>query len=260
MTPKKMPAAVETATSTQNPAIVAEPHTGRKLNPTTICAGNKPPRRNERRKARDRKRWPDRSGAGLRGMYPPDKHVKTLSVDIIDLSTVASAHKGCYDSCKPKGPVLKTPFGSAVAGPTVSGLLSRPEFSGDGFSQSRMVLGWMVANRKAPAWLIPCFDIQPTRRAQNAASGFKSRSGAKTMTQAFATVRPAAPIQSQADITDPHVIALRAAAENALSMALSMLRSSAGTAADLQRATGRVIRAATLLKRACAAQAQGVAA
>ena len=63
--------------------------------------------------------------------------------------------------------------------------------------------------------------------------------------------RRAAPIQSQADITDPHVIALRAAAENALSMALSMLRSSAGTAADLQRATGRAIRAATLLKRAC---------
>ena len=237
MTPKKTPAAVETTTSAQDSAILAEPHTGRKLNPTTTCSGNKPPRRNERRKARDRKRWPAKS---------------------------------CYIRVKPKGPVLKTPFGSAVAGPTVSGLLSRPEFSGDGFSQSRMVLGWMVANRKAPAWLIPCFDIQPTRRAQNAASGFKSRSGAKTMTTAVNLVRAAAPIlslpsrraapiQSAADTTNPQIIALYAAAENALASALHLLRSLDCDPAKLQVATGRACRAATLLKRASAAQEGGAA-
>ena len=91
------------------------------------------------------------------------------------------------------------------------------------------------------------------------------------MTQAFATVRTAAPIlslasrraapiQSQADITDPHVIALHAAAENALAGALHLLRSLDCDPAKLQQATGRAIRAATLLKRASAAQAQGVAA
>ncbi|MDD2728152.1 hypothetical protein [Malikia sp.] len=50
------------------------------------------------------------------------------------------------------------------------------------------------------------------------------------------------------------------AAENALSMALSMLRNPQGSAVDLQRATARACRAATLLKRACAAQMQGGAA
>ena len=92
------------------------------------------------------------------------------------------------------------------------------------------------------------------------------------MTQAIATLaRTAAPIiplasrraalhQSQADTTDPQIIGLHIAAENALSMALSMLRNPAGTAVDLERATARACRAATLLKRACAAQAEGAAA
>ena len=83
------------------------------------------------------------------------------------------------------------------------------------------------------------------------------------MTQAIARARAAAPLTvsccaaptpSALDTTDPQLIALYAAAENALSLALSMLRDPAGTAADLQRATGRVIRAATLLKRVCTAQ------
>lgn len=89
------------------------------------------------------------------------------------------------------------------------------------------------------------------------------------MTQAIPLVRAVAPITasrraalhpSAPDTTDPQRIALYAAAEDALILALSMLRDPTGTAADLQRATGRVIRAATLLKRACAAQAQGGAA
>ena len=91
------------------------------------------------------------------------------------------------------------------------------------------------------------------------------------MTQAIATLartaapiitlasRRAAPIQSATDTTDPQTIALHVAAENALSMALSMLRNPAGTAADLERATARAIRAATLLKRACAAQTTATA-
>lgn len=72
--------------------------------------------------------------------------------------------------------------------------------------------------------------------------------------------RRAAPIQSQADITDPHVIALHAAAENALASALHLLRSIDCDPAKLQAATGRAIRAASLLKQASAAQAEGGAA
>ena len=72
--------------------------------------------------------------------------------------------------------------------------------------------------------------------------------------------RRAAPIQSQADTTDPQIIALHAAAENALASALHLLRSIDCDPAKLQQATGRVVRAATMLKRLSAAQAQGGAA
>ena len=60
--------------------------------------------------------------------------------------------------------------------------------------------------------------------------------------------------------TDRDTIALHIQAENALAMALSLLRNPTGTAADLERATARACRAATLLRRACAAQAEGAAA
>ena len=91
------------------------------------------------------------------------------------------------------------------------------------------------------------------------------------MTQAFATVRAAAPIISLAsrraalipsalDTNSPEVIALHAAAENALAAALHLMRNPAGTAADLERATARACRAATLLKRACSATQEGGAA
>lgn len=60
--------------------------------------------------------------------------------------------------------------------------------------------------------------------------------------------------------TSPALISLSAAADNALAMALSLLRDPAATTADLERATARACRAATLLRRACAAQAEGGAA
>lgn len=69
----------------------------------------------------------------------------------------------------------------------------------------------------------------------------------------------AAPAPSFLDTTDPELIRLSAAADNALAMALHLLRDPTGTAADLQRATARAIRAASLLKQACA-QVEGGAA
>ena len=70
----------------------------------------------------------------------------------------------------------------------------------------------------------------------------------------------ATPTTSITDTSDRDTIALHVQAENALSLALGLLRKPQGTAADLERATARVCRAATLLKRACAAQAEGAAA
>lgn len=91
------------------------------------------------------------------------------------------------------------------------------------------------------------------------------------MTQAYATLartaapittasRRAAPIRSQADTTDPQIIALHAQAENALAGALHLLRSLDCDPAKLQQATGRAIRAATMLKRLSAAHLERVAA
>lgn len=70
--------------------------------------------------------------------------------------------------------------------------------------------------------------------------------------------RRAAPLIT--NTTDRDTIALHVQAENALATALHLLRSPVGTAADLERATARACRAATALKRLCAAQAQGGAA
>ena len=73
--------------------------------------------------------------------------------------------------------------------------------------------------------------------------------------------RRAAPSSSLLDnTTDPTLIALHVQAENALAFALGLLRKPQGTAADLERATARACRAATMLKRLSAAQAQGAAA
>ena len=87
---------------------------------------------------------------------------------------------------------------------------------------------------------------------------------AVTLARTAAPIIPAspaaAPIRPQADTTDRDTIALHVQAENALSMALAMLRNPTGTAADLERATARVCRAATMLKRLSAAQVKEVAA
>lgn len=61
--------------------------------------------------------------------------------------------------------------------------------------------------------------------------------------QARATTR------AQADSTDPQVIALHAAAENALASALRLLRSLDCDPAKVRQATGRAARAAVALQR-----------
>ncbi len=62
------------------------------------------------------------------------------------------------------------------------------------------------------------------------------------------------------DSTSPALISLSAAADNALAMALSLLRDPAATTADLARAAARAGRAADLLRQAFATQTEGGAA
>ena len=78
-----------------------------------------------------------------------------------------------------------------------------------------------------------------TRFSQQAASGFQSQYGAETMT----TVNtPTTPISG-----NPSPLARQQAIENALSMALYHVRNG-----DTHSAVGRAIRAASMLKQACA--------
>lgn len=74
------------------------------------------------------------------------------------------------------------------------------------------------------------------------------------MATAIALVRPVAPVPSaQADTTHPEAIRLHGLASNALATALHLLNRVDATPAQLQQATARAVRAATLLKRASAA-------
>ena len=180
--------------------------------------------------------------------------------------------RACHNGRKPKGPMLENIFGYAVATPTDKRGFVMSELIRRAPARAGMVAGRMGHTVRLAARRIPCFQHPAHPRSlKTARVASESRYGAETMTQVITLARTAAPIitrarrraapiQSATDTTDPQTIALHVAAENALSMALSMLRNPAGTAADLERATARAIRAATLLKRACAAQVEGGAA
>lgn len=173
----------------------------------------------------------------------------------------------CYSYRKPKGPMLENIFGSEVASPTYKRAFVMSEFNRRAPARAGMVAGRMGHTARLAARRNPCFQ-HPAHplRLKTWLVDPESRSGVPTMTQAIATLarthapiitlasRHAAPIQSATDTTDPQIIGLHIAAENALAAALGLLRNPTGTTADLERATARACRAATLLKRACAAQ------
>jgi len=169
--------------------------------------------------------------------------------------------KPCYIRVKPKGPVCRNTFGSAVAAPTDKRGFFMSEFVRHGVAHAGMVTGKMGLSARLAAPLIRCYEhLAHPSRVVTRRVAFESRSGAKTMTKVIPLVRAAAPIQSQADITNPEIIGLHVQAENALASALHLLRSIDCDPAKLQAATGRAIRASALLKRACAAQVEGGAA
>lgn len=178
----------------------------------------------------------------------------------------------CYSYRKPKGPMCRSILSVEVATPTVKRGFVMSELIRRAPARAGMVSGEMGLSARTTARLRTCFEhLAHPLRVEAHGVVPKSPVGAKTMTQALTLVRTtapiisiasrrAAPIQSPADTTDPQIIGLHIAAENALASALHLLRSIDCDPAKLQAATGRAIRAATMLKRLSAAQAEGGAA
>ena len=90
-----------------------------------------------------------------------------------------------------------------------------------------------------------------TRCPSQAASGFQSQYGAETMTKVNTTTTPA--LGNTSPLTRQQAI------ESALSDALHLVRTT-GTQHGIHAATGRAIRAASLLKQACSEAREGGAA
>jgi hypothetical protein len=182
-----------------------------------------------------------------------------------------SSARLCYSYRKPKGPVCEDTISVEVAAPTVKRGIVMSEFDRRAPARAGMVLGRWAIPRGWPHGYGRVFNICPPDMREGVSGGFQSLVGAETMTKVIPLARTAAPIisiasrraapiQSPADTTDPQIIGLHIAAENALASALHLLRSIDCDPAKLQAATGRAIRAATMLKRLSAAQAEGGAA
>lgn len=143
------------------------------------------------------------------------------------------------------------------------------------------VLGLGTVNRKATGTTdFVCLNPVPPNDLDSQRAGFQSQSGAKTMTIASNTATPTlgnlstghAPQSTPARTAIGELLRVRVkrpppptpidplarhqSIENALSMALWHVRHGTGTDA-IQAATGRAIRAASMLKQACTEATNG---
>ena len=126
-----------------------------------------------------------------------------------------------------------------------SEVFSRPEFGSAGHARLHG-FGRDGLVRKAGRMAIPMLlTSRPPVALSKATSGFQSRIGARTMT----TV-------NTATTSTPDTIARQQAIENALTTALYFIRLPL-TESGLKAATGRAIRAASMLKQACAESTSG---
>lgn len=124
-----------------------------------------------------------------------------------------------------------------------SEVFSRPEFGSAGFSHLHG-FGRDGLVRKAGRMAYSMFSTsRPPVALEKAASGFHSQYGAETMTTVNTITTP------KTGNTSP--LARQQAIENALSTALYFIRLPS-TESGLKAATGRAVRAASMLKQACA--------
>ena len=159
----------------------------------------------------------------------------------------------CSDIIAPKAkaPMLENIFGKAVATPTESGVLSRPDFLGVSTFGRAYGFGRDGFVRKAGRTAEPVFSTsRPPVALENAACGFESRSGAKTMTTSPVASRSAAPTTSRLDPIQLHMDA-----HNACAMASYYVRK--GNHAGAARKTTQALAA---LRRLAAFERQAVTA
>jgi hypothetical protein len=136
-----------------------------------------------------------------------------------------------------------------------SEVFSRPEFLNVAFGRVRF-LGLGVVNRKATSTAVSvCSNPAPPAIGLNTVvSGFQSHTGAKTMTNviSLASLKASRTAATPAITTTPALgnIERQQAIENALSTALYFIRQPHSDK-TLQAATGRAIRAVSMLKHAC---------
>ena len=114
-------------------------------------------------------------------------------------------------------------------------------------------MGWVSRIRKVRGEACySCSTTQSTLYGLNTvSSGFQSHQGAETMTTVNTTTTPKAATLGNTPALSPSSIARQQAIENALAMALYYVRLPS-TESGLRAATGRAIRAASMLKQACA--------
>lgn len=136
----------------------------------------------------------------------------------------------------------------------LSWVFSRPEYSDTGFPVSHG-FGRDGLVRKAGRMALSMFlTSRPPYARKNANGGFQSHNGAEAMTTVSSTTTPKAAPLGATPAPPLSSIARQQAIENALSMALHYLRH-ADTPQGIHAATAKAIRAASMLKQACAEMA-----
>jgi hypothetical protein len=155
---------------------------------------------------------------------------------------LSNENSPCNNLFKPKGLVRENTLGYVDAAPSNKRGFITSEFNERPKHGGLMVLDEVGLTRKEDRTAYPVFSIpRPPYQVETGRVVSKSRYGAKPMT----------------NNVNPEALALRAQAEAKLTAALELLRQEPFTPQSLQQATGRAIRVATLLKRACSTQKGG---
>lgn len=232
-------------------------------------AANKPPRRNERRRARDQKRWPKQK-AHHRGK------VAGFKMNSQEQSTEANSKAKpmiarivvCHNCSKPRGPVCEDTLRQAYAAHDETVGFASPKFhnrlnfqavnqcpnSGIG-----MVLGKMGHSARMAAWLVSCLQhlAHPLHVKVQRVVSSSVRQGTKTMMQA-ASVRTSAQTAHHGQPTAAKTTRLRPDAasliplirHNLVKALNAMPEGEEPTLAHLRAITGPALRASTAIKRA----------
>lgn len=220
-----------------------------------IEARNKPPRRDERRKARDQKRWPTKEKAhhpgkmaGLK-MNSQEQSAKANSKTKPMIAPVLA----CHNHRKPRGPVCEDTLRQAFAAHDETVGFVAPKFHNrlqlqavDRYRNAGggVVLGKMGHSVRMAAWLVSCLQhlAHPLHvKVQRVVP--KVRQGTKTMMQAASVRTSAHPTPSAYTPTAHHagnfnrdVIAI-ANIENALQRVMYELKKASPDMARAQKLT-----------------------